>query len=404
MQLYKSTGFFGLFLKWSAMLFAISFCLGLALNSIGMVIFLIAGITVSVKDLLSGELKWNYRELNYPLGLLFFVIFCREFFLTHTGWEMAVLDYFSFLLLPLVIMLQSKRLQTFFPNIFLAFLVGCVLSASINVSYAIFRGFIMNNGGINFWYFTYDFLAEPIGVQPIYLGMFYVFGLLILFTYENLIKPKAFMYSCIIILVMSVFLLAARNAIVCLIVLLPLYLLVRKKLSFKKLALGIAVVGSCFSLALLNPVIKNRIFKANSKGNVYSGTSLRTSIWQSAISAAKNNEVWGSGKKKGSELLLEEFETRKLEVPLKYKYHSHNQFLHTWVQYGLVGVLFLMVVFLMPLGLTFSRKNYLGVFWSLLILLTAMTESVFTRQWGIFSFAFFSSLFLLTPKQTQPLA
>ena len=401
MQLSKSRDIFSLFLKWSAVLFGLSFCLGIALNTIGMVSFLLAGTLVSVKDAFGGKVNWNWKELNYPLGIFFLIIFSRELLLAQTGWQTTILGYLSFLLLPLIIMLQSKRLKNWLPLIFLAFLAGCVLSASINLGYAIFRGFIMNNGSINFWYFTYDFLAEPIGIQPIYIAMYYVFGLFILFTYDYLISSKILKFFCIIILVISVFLLAARNAMVCLIVLLPLYLIAQKKLSFKKLALGVAIVGSCFALALLNPVIKNRIFKANNKGNMYSGTSLRTSIWQSAISAANQNLLLGSGKKMGAELLLNEFEVRKLEVPLKYKYHSHNQILHTWVQYGLVGVFFVAVVFLMPLGLTFSRKNYLGLFWGLLILLTAMTESIFTRQWGIFSFAFFTSLFLLKQSEVQ---
>lgn len=341
------------------------------------------------------------KEFNFALVLMFAIILIRELVVNRTEAGMVVFDYAAFLILPLVISFQSRKLQSLLPKILLVFLGGCVLNATVNLGYAIFRGIINNESGINFWYFTYDFLAEPFGIQPIYLGMYYVFGVLILVTYGHKIKSNILRYLVFILLVISIFLLAARNAIVSLVILLPIYMLVIKKLSFKKLLIGVAILGACFAIAIQNPVIKNRIFKANKKGNVYSGTSLRTSIWQGAVDAAKANIVWGSGEKKGTELLLNEFEVRGLEIPLKYKYHSHNQFLQTLTQYGLVGLIFMIFTFLSPLARTFFIKNYLGLFWGLLVLLASMTESIFTRQWGIFSFAFFTCLFFLSPNESD---
>lgn len=382
------------YLKWAAMLFALSFSMGIAINSISFLIFIFLGITTTIIDIVQKRAVFYFGKINFVLIAFFIVICLRELTLdVHNGLAI-VLGYSAFLAFPIVMAFQARRLRNYRSLILKAFLFGCLFNACVNLLYAIYRGVIINEAGINFWYFTYEFFSEPFGIQPIYLGYFYLFALLILNSIQSLRQRSFFYYFASSILALGIFLLAARNAIICLLILLPLYLLIQKQISIKKV-LGITVIfAGVFLLAIQNPVVKNRILKVNNKGNFYSGTSLRTSIWESGYIASLENFIWGSGEKKGNELLLREYEIRNLKTPIKYQYHAHNQYLQTLIQYGIVGLLVLIASYLWPLIRVIYEKEYLGLFWILLFALTSLTESVFTRQWGVFSFAFFSCLFL----------
>ena len=382
-------------LQWSALFFSISFSLGIAANSVAFALFFLVGSVMTIRDFWNKQASFDLKTSNLILVVLFLVICIREI---SVNWDESygiIANYLSFLTIPLVISFQAKKLKNFTPSILKAFLFGCLINVSTNLLYAVFRGIIDNEQGINFWYFTYEFLSEPFGIQPIYLGLFYVFGILILNHFKSETTNLYFYYTAILTLTLGIFLLSARIAILCLILLVPAQLLLIKKLSIKNILVLLGVFGISFLFAIQNPVVKNRIFKVTKAGNFYSGTSLRSTIWETAYNVSKENFVWGLGEKIADSLMVEEYKDKKLKVPVKDRYHSHNQYLQTLVQYGIIGLLVLLGVLFWPMIKVFRKSDYLGFLWLLLFSMSAVTESVFTRQWGIFSFAFFTSLLLL---------
>lgn len=386
------------YLKWSAILLGFSFTMGLALNSIAFLLFVLIGITTTIIDIVQQRAVFKFQKTNFILIVLFIVICLRELSLDISAGSSIAFAYIAFIAIPVIIGFQADRVKKYKSLIFQAFLFGCLINVSVNLFYAVYRGIIINEAGINFWYFTYEFFSEPFRTQPIYLGYFYLFALFILNSVQSLRQHSLFFYSAFSVLVLGIFLLAARNAIVSLLVLLPLYLLIQKQISIKKV-IGIALIFvGAFLLAIQNPVIKNRVLKVNKKGNFYSGSSLRANIWESAYIASQENIVWGSGEERGKSLLLREYETRSLKTPLKYQYHAHNQYLQIVIQYGIIGLLVLLGSYLWPFIRVINEKEYLGLFWIVLFSITSITESVFTRQWGVLSFAFFSCLFLCSSK------
>ena len=199
-------------LKWTGILFSISFFLGIAINSIAFVLFSIVGLVISIIDLAKGELKTSIAKTNVPLLILFLIIVIREATIDMSGSLLLVNRYASFLLIPLIFLFQAKRLSTNTDQFLRAFLIGAVFNASINLGYGIFRGIILNEEGINFWYFAYDLFAEPFGIQPIYLSSFYVFAVLIMIGRSFFRSRPILFYYSLSILVLGIFLLAARNA------------------------------------------------------------------------------------------------------------------------------------------------------------------------------------------------
>ena len=94
-------------LKWAAALFALSFTLGIAINSIAFAIFVFVGIVSTFYDGLKGNIKVDFNRFNLTLIALFLVMVIRE---TVTGAANGLdvfFSYASFLALPLIIGFQA---------------------------------------------------------------------------------------------------------------------------------------------------------------------------------------------------------------------------------------------------------------------------------------------------------
>lgn len=77
------------------------------------------------------------------------------------------------------------------------------------------------------------------------------------------------------------------------------------------------------------------------------------------------------------------------------KYNPHNQFLQTWLEIGIIGLLILLYIFYQLIKSAYSRKN-----WVLMIVVTnlifnSLFESVFQRQSGIVFFTLIICLLLV---------
>jgi O-antigen ligase len=82
-------------------------------------------------------------------------------------------------------------------------------------------------------------------------------------------------------------------------------------------------------------------------------------------------------------------------------FDPHNQFLHTWLALGMVGLLTLMAVLVVPMYFAYRKKYFLTSAFISLFLLVCLTESALEVQKGIVLFALFNSLFLFQQKGLQ---
>jgi hypothetical protein len=65
----------------------------------------------------------------------------------------------------------------------------------------------------------------------------------------------------------------------------------------------------------------------------------------------------------------------------------HNQYLHTYIALGVVGLLALFAVFLTPLWILFRQKEFLACAGLMAFMLICLTESALELQKGIVLFA-----------------
>lgn len=78
----------------------------------------------------------------------------------------------------------------------------------------------------------------------------------------------------------------------------------------------------------------------------------------------------------------------------KYRQRSHNMFLSYWVDFGLIGLLFICFAFIFPVFNNNRQKNFLMLVFALVVLISCLNEDTLNNHDAITFFAFLYSLLL----------
>ncbi|MEO6490730.1 MAG: hypothetical protein ABIO04_12375 [Ferruginibacter sp.] len=83
-------------------------------------------------------------------------------------------------------------------------------------------------------------------------------------------------------------------------------------------------------------------------------------------------------------------------------YNTHNQFLESILQSGIIGLIFFCLIILSMIWLTLKRKDPELTFMATLLIAYCLNESVFENQYGIILFTFYP-MFFYAGRSTDPL-
>jgi len=123
--------------------------------------------------------------------------------------------------------------------------------------------------------------------------------------------------------------------------------------------------------------------------------AMRTESWKAGWSAVKQNWLFGVGSGAYESAVAKGYEEIKTPLFIRNRISPHNQFLDSWLRYGVLGLLLPLSFFVMPF---FGRiRHRSDLFWPLwgLTLSSFMVETVLQRQLGVLWFAIFYFLFFV---------
>jgi O-antigen ligase len=132
-------------------------------------------------------------------------------------------------------------------------------------------------------------------------------------------------------------------------------------------------------------------------------TNPRKYIWEAAATIVRENWLWGTGTGASDDLLQAHlascdalFWDGEGHYTLQnHRYNYHNEFLQHFATHGIGGFLFLMAVFLIPLGFSDLRNDYRSMGFLTLCGISFLTESMLERQAGVLFFSFFYGLMII---------
>ena len=128
---------------------------------------------------------------------------------------------------------------------------------------------------------------------------------------------------------------------------------------------------------------------------------IRADLRKTAISAVKEKPVFGWGTGYVEPLIQSEERAHNLGIETPYQFNQfHNQYLEDLVQFGIPGILILLVLFGWMLWIGISEKNYLLLSFLTIYVLFCWTESALFVAKGVAPFTFWLC-FLMTNRENN---
>ena len=291
-----------------------------------------------------------------------------------------------FLVVPLMIFsIQINR--QIFETIYKYFSYSVALnSASAFVKVLIFKHFHLGN------YLVYHDLSLFIEKHTTYYAMLVVLSALY-FIWQILVSKNRRITNILLFIfsVFTLYMISNRISIVAMAV--SSILLIISKLNKTKSLLYIFIsIG--FSVLILNlPNYKKR-FNPDYLQNT-NEVSLRKILWQSVLETAKhNNIIFGTGSESKRDFLYQKYLENGLKIAYVEKYNAHNQYLEYLLDFGLVGVLLLLILLGSMTIFFYKKTDFLALGILSVFVVFMLTESILERQTGIITFTFFISILL----------
>jgi O-antigen ligase len=376
------------------------FCLPLlqGVSVICMLLFII--VSVFQKDFLYNIRKAFAFRLNFIPVIFYFLHVFGLLFTVNYPYAMADLETkLSFLVFPLLFMSFPSGRKDFL-MIALSFAAGCTIAAVACMIHALYS-YAGSHNPSSFIYEDYSFIMHPT-YFTLYINLAFILLLkMVLDSWNELhSKVKVPAISALAFLMINIILLGARTATATAFVTIVIYAasaIIARRAFIK----GIMVFLICSVLVFIIQVKVMRIgsdraaqvehiLDKNSKPN---SANIRFYLWRNAWEVIKEHPVFGVGTGDIKAELIAKYNKNDFSIGVDRNYSPHNQFFHTTVILGCVGLSVLLLMFLIPLIQSVRTRDVIYSLFLLMVFMNCMTEDIIEVQKGIIFFVFFYTLF-----------
>ncbi|MCC7231738.1 MAG: O-antigen ligase family protein [Bacteroidia bacterium] len=314
-----------------------------------------------------------------------------------------------FLLFPIILPSFKLNKETWY-RLLKVFIAGVLFASVICLARA--AGLYYQDGqAMHFNYVNLSFF-----LHPTYFSMYINLSVLILvrmYFSGNTTRQNITAGILIIFLFVVLQLLSARTALVVAYLTTVLLFLVSNKPVLRKRRIIITfltglIIISATQIYLLNvtnrfiqveKVMNTELAGRNESGpepaETPNSANLRPHVWKSALEIIRDHPLFGVGTGDIREVMTSYFQRDQFQYGLSHYLNPHNQYLHTTVILGIVGLAFLCFYLVVPLALSIRKKNGLFAAFIFILILNGLTESILEVQKGVLFASFFMVSFYL---------
>lgn len=326
------------------------------------------------------------------------------------------LSRLSLFLFPLVLVMPGEKIKANCLTLLRVFAFATILYIVLCYGYAFYRSIFFNNGSIIFnphppeayWTSYFIGLYFSFNQHTSYLSIYVILSAFIALEawFDVNLKPafRKLWLLLALILMISVYFLSSKTGIIVLLILAPLYLLVKfgKKLKFMVASL---ILAATILLAFF-------VVRSNTRTNVFidgalSGTFKevaikdgRLTIWRAAMNPIMKNLLFGVGTGGVDAAMKNEYLRIGNEEFLKGRYNLHCQYLEIVLENGLIGLLLFASMIGTMVYAAISQRNLLYTFFIITMIVFFLFETGLNRLSGVSFFSLFSFLLLYLPNSS----
>ncbi len=363
------------------------------LNNIVLGIFVITAILDSMFFLRTFNIK-DILSKAWPVLVFFGLSVMASFYEFELASFKLLEKYWSFLLIPMVIIPDRVSFSKRRNQIFLSLLWGCVATLLICYGNVIWE-MITKGEPIDYffrWRHVGHQFTEIADTHPTYLGIFVVTS--ILYLIQTKIIGPSLKILLFFFLILGLFQLASRMALL-LFVIFFLFLITTKvkelRWQITALVLGILACSAIF-LTFGSRYMEDRIF---SKESVLDDK--RVERWKVSYEIFKEHPYFGVGYAEIKALRKAKYIENDFPLAAASEYNAHNQFLEYLSTNGALGGFVYTIALFYLLLVSVKRKDPLYTYIFFFFILANFTESTMVRIKGIEYFAVFATIFLCHP-------
>jgi O-antigen ligase len=253
---------------------------------------------------------------------------------------------------------------------------------------------------------NYNFVQRSMYHYHFPYDALYINAAYILLLFNSNFKRFKLVFSILFFTVVILF--GVRTGLATFLFITGIYLFFNFKQFFnlKSLLVLLSILLLSFLLIRNSKYVNDKFFDSLSKlgfnteqyvsdiGAKYHKITLREKLWSSAKEAFNKspNKILGYGPQGSREILDKIYKKNEYDIS---GINSHNQYLTTCLNNGVLGLLFLIAIFITALILSFKIKSIQNALLVLIITLAFITESMLERQKGVTFFAVFISLIFI---------
>ena len=284
------------------------------------------------------------------------------------------------------------------------FIAGCVITIFFCFGDAFYDFYHTGDPKV----FYYDLLSETMHTS--YFSMYLNLGLAVLikFIFDQQNRVRISYFLLLTLFIITIFQLASRAGIFTMILILiyTFVSLILPRIKWRRSLLGLALaVGFSSGILYYSSDVLNRFVSQapqDQQANADPGSfRVRLIIWKETIQPIKENLLIGVGTGDIKDKLFEVYRDINLEKALEGKYNAHNQYVQTTLALGIMGLLFLLLSFAVPMLQCYRRKHFIYGMFLFIVGFSFINESMLERQYGVMFYAFFNSLLFLSFENTK---
>ncbi|MBN8854815.1 MAG: hypothetical protein BGO55_20070 [Sphingobacteriales bacterium 50-39] len=236
--------------------------------------------------------------------------------------------------------------------------------------------------------------------HPEYLSLYLVFALFI--AVRQLIRTSRTMkliYGLSIVLFLFLLLLlATRGPILSLLVAAVTVSFLRIRNKALKIIVPISLTAALLLLIRFTPAIYSRVLETKNTAFVppvglqFNSTNIRAGIYQCSFELIRQHPILGVGAGSDRPMLMACYAQFPTEAYQKSYYNTHNQYVNFWLLTGAFSLLLFLGSLVYAIGCNVRTKNYVMIFFCIVMCLSFLSENVLSRQAGVVFYYFFICL------------
>ena len=362
--------------------------------------------------------KSLFKDFKFIILILPFIFFLIAIFYSNDmkeGYKQLEVSA-SLILLPIIFKSFQNNKSEYKAEFILSFLIiGVVVAYIICMGVAIPK-FLKHGKTYIFFYKSFSYVIKG----PHHLSYYVIFAIIILISNLLNLSPlllkgkKLIGLKIILLIICTIFLfqLASKATIllflICMLIFF-VYIIVKKIIPLKITIPIIAIMIMVFTYLISLPMVKTRFdnlftaFEHKSEPDhlSFESTNLRFAAIDASIGIIKENPVFGVGTGDLFWAMSDYYKENYYQGAYIEHISPHNQFLRSYIMSGVAGFLSLITIFIMMFYLAYKNKHFLFLQWSVIMLVLFNVEDMLGIQDGIIYFCFFTSYFILCPRESK---